>query len=299
MDFLALYNELVRGDSMAIEIKTLTALPELAQVIEVQKAVWQSPATTIAESLYWSFVKNGGSVIGAFDGARVIGFVLGFIGLSDTASGKPARENLKLVSQRMAILPEYRHQGVGYRLKLAQRDYALQQDLDLITWTFDPLVSRNAHLNIRKLGGISHTYLVDYYGTHSPMGLMGSTDRLLIEWWIKAPHTLDRLAMKNSLKNFDAYMLEALVLNSCPIGSHGFPTPPETPLAAESESVLLEIPYDFNAIFDHAPDLAHQWRQHSRALFNALFEAGYAVHDFVSSTTEGMARSYYVLERSR
>jgi predicted GNAT superfamily acetyltransferase len=77
---------------------------------------------------------------------------------------------LQLFSKRMVVLPEYRGQGIGYRLKLAQRDFAIEQGIRLVVWTFDPMLAPNAHLNIRKLGVVCHTYYENYYGTSSEGG---------------------------------------------------------------------------------------------------------------------------------
>lgn len=102
--------------------------------------------------------------------------------------------NLKMVSQRMAVIPEYRGTGVGYELKLAQRRLAIQLGIRLITWTFDPLLSRNAHLNIRKLGAIGQVYYRDYYGSgDSALVKLHSSDRLLAEWWVTSNRVEQRI----------------------------------------------------------------------------------------------------------
>ena len=86
------------------------------------------------------------------------------------------------------MLPEYRRWGVGWRLKMAQRDAVLAQGLERITWTFDPLESANAHLNFAKLGVISDTYLPDFYGA-MPEALNAGlpSDRLLVAWLLARP----------------------------------------------------------------------------------------------------------------
>src|SRR5688572_1063507 len=139
-------------------IRPLTALKELEAVEALQRLVWDDPSTVVYKHMLISFVRNGGSIIGALDGDNVVGFVLSYLGMESPEAERPAMANLKLVSQRMAVLPEYRNTGIGYDLKLAQRQYAIKQGIRLITWTFDPLLSRNAHLNVRKLGGIVREY---------------------------------------------------------------------------------------------------------------------------------------------
>ena len=107
-----------------------------------------------------SFATSGGAVIGAFDGGSLIGFVVGYTGLLD--DGTPYHR-----SQRLAVLPGYRGQGVGETLKHAQADLARQRGLRLMCWTFDPLRSINAHLNIHKLGAISRRYMANAYAASS------------------------------------------------------------------------------------------------------------------------------------
>ena len=97
-------------------------------------------------------------------------------------------EQLKLVSHMTGVLAEYRDQRVGYELKLAQRDWALSLGLDLITWTYDPLESRNGYFNVHLLGSVSQTYLRNYYGEMSDQMNEGiPSDRLRVDWWITSP----------------------------------------------------------------------------------------------------------------
>jgi predicted GNAT superfamily acetyltransferase len=87
----------------------------------------------------------------------------------------------------LAVLPEYRNAGLGRRLKLAQREDALQRGFDLMEWTFDPLEIKNAHLNIVRLGAIARRYMPDFYGpSTSPLQGGLPTDRLVAEWWLRS-----------------------------------------------------------------------------------------------------------------
>jgi chorismate synthase len=280
---------------MSIEIKPLNKLEELAQVVEVQASFWNNPAAVVSQSMLWSLVNNGGSVIGALEGERVVGFVMGYIGLAERGSGKPARDNLKLVSQRMAILPEYRQHGIGYQLKLAQRDYALEQDIDLITWTFDPLISRNAYLNLHKLGGRVCRYLIDYYGTNAAMTILGSSDRLLVEWWVKEEQTAALLEGRGSRRDFADYVAETMSVNPTRVTGQGFVEPTGDILDATADIVLFEIPHDFGVIAAEAPVLGMHWRQHCRLVLLKLLEASYSIRDFVYGPVGDVMKSYYVL----
>src|SRR3972149_322185 len=114
---------------MIIDIRDLTKYEEFLQIRDVQQQIWSFAQ---GEGLYPpalnTAVENGGTVIGAFDGSKMIGFVFGFIGLHTD-------RRIKLCSQTMGVLPEYRNKGVAAKLKWAQRQRVLENDLDLITWT--------------------------------------------------------------------------------------------------------------------------------------------------------------------
>ncbi len=104
------------------------------------------------------------------------------------SAGGPGQRELYLFSQTAAILPGLQDSGLGRRLKWAQRDWALANGLDLIRWTFDPLRTRNAHVNFDVLGASCATMLADYYGTDTAGRDSGLTsDRLLVDWRLSAP----------------------------------------------------------------------------------------------------------------
>ena len=122
----------------------------------------------------------GGLVLGAFEGQRLIGFLNAMPGIRD---GAPY-----WYSQMLAVTEDYRNRGIGADLKLAQREHARQRGIRLIEWTFDPLESKNAYLNISKLGVIVRRYYVNLYGATSSALQQGlESDRLVAEWWIDQP----------------------------------------------------------------------------------------------------------------
>ncbi len=280
-----------------IEIRPLTTHRELDEVVSVQRSFWHDPSVIVHANMLWSIVSNGGSIIGAVKDRQVIGFVLSYLGLEQPGSPHPARDNLKLVSQRMAILPSYRGQGIGFRLKLAQREFALQQGITLVTWTFDPMISQHAYFNIRKLGAVARRFLPDHYGPHSPLALMGSSDRLLAEWWVQHPQTAAALAGSPARCDIEEYVDSALILNPTCITPQGYLEPTGFTMRALDATLLMEIPSDYATIVRQAPDLAQVWRQHSRMVLENTVAAGYAITDFVHVTQEATHRSYYVLTR--
>ena len=132
----------------------------------------------------------GGQVIGAFDGDTQIGFAMSLPGYRD---GKPY-----LHSHMLAVLPQYRNEGIGRRLKLAQRDDAIARGFDLMEWTLNPLEIRNAHLNIARLGAIVRRYEPNFYGpSSSPLQGGLPTDRLYAEWWLRSSRVASICAVRS------------------------------------------------------------------------------------------------------
>ena len=151
-----------------IEISLVQTHDEYRAVERIQRVVWgHGDLDVVPDHLLVTMQKNGGLVLGAFETLpeeglgpqeeHAIGLALGFVGRSPAGM-------IKHCSHMVGVAPAYQNQNVGYRLKLAQREHVLAQGIDLITWTFDPLESRNARLNFRKLGGTCNTYLREVYG---------------------------------------------------------------------------------------------------------------------------------------
>src|SRR5664279_5331815 len=179
-----------------IEIRPLRAFDDMRSVVEMQSNYWGDDLESVIPAhMLFSLANHGGHVLAAFDGSRPVGVLVGFLSTNMEEPMRPAMANLQIFSKRMVVLPEYRGQGIGYRLKLAQRAIAITQGIRLVVWTFDPMLALNAHLNIRKLGAICHTYNEDYYGTSSEGGLarLGSSDRLMVEWWVTNRRVEERI----------------------------------------------------------------------------------------------------------
>ena len=161
-----------------IIIRQCTKLEEFHACVALQKEVWKfSDADLVPVRLYVVANKIGGQIIGSFDGDVLVGFVLSIPGSRDGHS--------YLHSQMLAVRESYRNYGLGQRMKLAQREEALQRGFKLMEWTFDPLEIKNAYLNIEKLGAITRRYSVNQYGnSSSPLQGGLPTDRLVAEWWL-------------------------------------------------------------------------------------------------------------------
>jgi len=168
----------------AIQIRRCTTLPEFHRCVELQQLVWGE--SDLETEPYVAFVvanQTGGQVLGAFDGAKMIGFTMSVVGYRNNA--------VYLHSHMTGVLAEYRDRKVGRSLKLFQREEALSRDIRLVEWTFDPLETRNAHFNLNRLGAIVRTYIPNFYGiTSSPLHRGIPTDRLLAEWHLDSPRVI-------------------------------------------------------------------------------------------------------------
>jgi predicted GNAT superfamily acetyltransferase len=168
------------GDLEQIRIAPVKTLADFESCVEVQLAVWgYSDGDLIPKRVFIVAERIGGQVLGAYDGNKLVGFAMAFPGYRE---GKPY-----LHSHMLAVLAKYRNAGLGRRLKLAQRDDALERGIDRMEWTFDPLEIKNAHLNIARLGAIARLYMRNIYGpSTSPLQGGLPTDRLVVEWWLRS-----------------------------------------------------------------------------------------------------------------
>jgi predicted GNAT superfamily acetyltransferase len=280
----------------SIHIKKPTTIQQFHQCEELQRQVWGLSDTDVVPlHLLLTAQKNGGLVLGAFDEeGKMIGFLFGFLGARDAAA-----QQFKHCSHMLGVLEEWRGRGVGYRLKLAQREHALAQGLELVTWTYDPLESLNANLNIDKLGVVCCTYIRDLYGEiRDELNVGLRTDRFQIEWWIASQRVVDRVTSGGHRPSLDAALeSEGQLLNPATVGPDGLVRPSPVPLEPTADAVLVEIPAHLQAIKAANMELARQWRAHTREIFERCFAAGYTVTEFISQVQDELRRSYYVLQR--
>lgn len=283
-----------------IVVRPITTLAEMAEAEQLQKIIWQIEdlELTSVHTLH-AIQHNGGMLYGAFDGNKMIGFVLGIIGTvpGDGRKDQVAAARLKLYSMEAGVLPDYQSQGVGYQLKLAQRDFAMNIGLRLVTWTYDPLESRNGHFNISKLGAVCHTYYRNFHGALTGINAGLPTDRFEVEWWVTNNRVKERVVKERRPLSLDMFLNSgALLLNETTINDAGLPVPPRYPLSPSANLLLVEIPANFQIIKQQDFGLALAWREHTRYLFEELFHENYTVTDFVFDTGEnGRARSFYLL----
>lgn len=167
-----------------IEVRNLTTIEEFDEAVRLQKTIWGfADIELLPRRLFVTAGKVGGQTIGAFDGNRMVAFLLAIPGRKPSGLAY-------LHSHMLGTVAEYRNQGLGRLLKLKQREDAIARGISLVEWTFDPLELKNAFFNIERLGAIMRRYVFNNYGitaSHLHAGL--PTDRLVAEWWIEHPVT--------------------------------------------------------------------------------------------------------------
>lgn len=280
-----------------VVICSLSRWQEMADVEAIQQAVWgQDPQYIVHAHMLLSIAQNGGLVLCAYVDEIPAGCLISFLGADVEDANRPAMANLKLFSKRLAVLHAYRKQGIGYLLKLAQRDFAMKRGIRLITWTFDPLMSRNAHLNVRKLGVIVNNYIIDHYGSEvSALAPGGSSDRFHAEWWLTSSRVEERLNGSRGPLSLEQYLEGGVrILNPTTLSSQVLPQPSEDFIQPPSAMGLVEIPTNFEHILKADEGLARAWREHSRLIFTSVMKAGYIITDYVYAPHQGRQRGLYV-----
>lgn len=174
-----------------IEIRPGKSLIEIDACVALQREVWHYPELDVVPRRMFVVAQAvGGHLFCAWAGEQLAGYALAIPGIRD---GHPY-----LHSHMVAVAEPFRNRGVGYRLKLAQREDAIARGIHLIEWTFDPTQKRNAHFNLNKLGAIARRYSPDFYGPSTSAIHRGlPTDRLHAEWWVKAPRVVAALQGKD------------------------------------------------------------------------------------------------------
>lgn len=264
-----------------IDIREPKGIEACNALENLQIEIWQTRAGVVPGEIFFIAIKNGGIVLAAYDLAkdpqRPVGFVFSIL-------GQTKDKRLRQHSHQAGVLSDYRDQNLGYKLKVAQRDVALKQGIDWMIWTCDPLESRNAHFNFRKLGAVCNTYDEHLYGDMDGINEGLPSDRFQVDWFLDSKRVVQRL-QGEGLPNFSEYQTSSLLIEARqnkPVGK----------VELSEKRVLLEIPSNVRAIKEQDRALALEWRLYLRAFFQKAFAAGYQVMDFVFE----QGRGFYVLE---
>lgn len=268
-------------------LRDLHTHDDYAAVVSLQREIWGRAEDNIPEWVLSASIERGAILVGAEEDGRLVGFVYSVPGLKE---GRPLQW-----SHMLGVLPGHRKSGLGHGLKLAQRERTLAQGLDLIEWTFDPLVATNAKLNVTRLGAVVEQYLENLYGSSaSPLHGGLPTDRFVACWRIGSPH-VERRLQATALVARDASVAKApSVLETRGEGAWRVPDG-EPRLDVRDPRLFVEIPYDFVDMLRDAPATALDWRVSTRRIFTTYFASGYRVVDFIGSRESG--RAGYLLQK--
>jgi predicted GNAT superfamily acetyltransferase len=235
-----------------VEIRPLATINDMVQASSLIDRIW-GEERIVVPALLKALAGHGNPVYGAWRGGELVGAQLGFVGITE--------DGPTLHSHITGVAPGLEHRGVGYLLKLAQRDWCLEHGVDVVTWTFDPMIARNGYFNLVKLGATADTFHRDYYGDMPDAINVGErSDRLEVRWEVRSPRVDARL--------------------------HG-ETGPADP---DPEAMLVRVPEDYLALRQRDPDEARRVRDQVAEAFEKAFAAGYVATGFRRG--EG-----YVLER--
>jgi len=261
---------------MAVTIKTIEQFAEMRAVEGLQQAIWNlSDRGEIAPAhLMITFQKNGGLLQGAYVDGRLVGFSLGFLGMSDAGQ-------LKLCSAMLGVLPRYRDRKIGERLKWAQREVMLARGIDLISWTYDPLETRNARLNLHKLGAICNRYYEELYGEMEGNNAGLPSDRFEVAWRLDSDRVAARRRQEGGL-DLTALLGQGVPIVNPPQDGRPIPVPETVPPVKE---LLLAVPWSIQALKTVDMELAFAWRLHTRGWFQLLFAAGFVARDLFLGDT--------------
>ncbi|MFD1706867.1 GNAT family N-acetyltransferase [Siminovitchia sediminis] len=262
-----------------IDIRVLTTIEEMNEMQQLENAIWSGEGGIPVHQTITA-VRNGGLAIGAYDQGQLVGFSYGFPGFKD---GK-----VYLCSHNMGIHPEYRDAGIGASLKNKQKEEAAKLGYDMLTWTYDPLETRNGYLNLSKLRAICSIYVENSYGIFEEGINKGlPTDRFKVEWWIHSRHVAERkpVSFKEGAERIPwKHGQTGPVL----VGDLSVP---------EADEILVPVPKAFQSIKLEDMELAMDWRMKTRELFTKLFGQGYTAVSLVRSE-EGPVHHYLLVKRS-
>ncbi len=278
----------------ALTLRDLLTPADFKQVETLEKEVWELDDIEVFPTTAAIASREVGNLwLGAFESDVLVAFAFAFFGLEN------GRANFH--SHMLAVRRSHRDSDLGYKLKLAQRERALAvrvngARIEEITWTFDPLQSRNAHFNFAKLGVICQRYKLDFYGPETSSALhRNGTDRLWVSWPILSRRVQGRLQGKGRRTE----MLDTLSVLSPLVRLIGDRQPVRADLTAAlaRQRIAIEIPSDILSIEKAQPELAREWRAATRWAFTHALDAGFFVAEYCRDIRGQQGPGAYILEK--
>lgn len=262
-----------------ITIRRVQTNDEYDACVRMQHAIWGEDFTEIVPATMLKVTQQiGGVTAGAFDASgRLLGFVFGMMGAIDG--------RLVHWSDLLAVHPDARNKGLGRRLKLFQRELLLPLGVDRMFWTYDPLVAKNAYLNIVRLGARPTAYVVDMYGADTHSALHGGigTDRFVVAWDLTTEGGANGRA---AAATNDGDGRDAPIANA-------FAPAAELP---DVDTIRVEVPADIDTVIARDISTAAELRETTRRVFTHYMDRGYNITGFSHLTPED--RYFYSLSRN-
>lgn len=251
-----------------LTVRALLEHDELDAAREVWDLAWPSAeeGTQVTPNLLRAIEHSGSYVAGAYDGDQMVGAALALVARTRTDAGWEHHLHSHLAATR----PGQTDRGIGTALKVHQRAWALDHDLATVVWTFDPLVRRNARLNLVKLGGTVSSYLPDFYGQMTDALNVGDpSDRLLLRWDLASDRVARALSGEASSPSATDLLADGAALGLA-LENWGVPVATEQVAAV----TLVAVPEDIMALRRTDPTEATAWRVAMRNALQPLLDAG-------------------------
>jgi len=271
---------------MEIKLRQLQTNRDFEACVQLQKETWgENFSECVPPAILMIGRKIGGVSAGAFNAKdEMVGFVFGLTGIKD--------DHLVNWSHMLAVRKDVRGQDIGWKLKLYQRELLLERNVGIVYWTYDPLVAKNAHINLNKLGAKIQEYVPDMYGedTGSDLHRGLGMDRFIVRWPIQDERVERLISGKQQTER--SFTSPAPIVNTKS-------SKDDTPALFEGElpatpQLRVEIPFNIEAIQKEDLKLAGNWRANSRRAFLWYQKRGYKVEAFYREIENN--RCFYVLK---
>jgi predicted GNAT superfamily acetyltransferase len=266
-----------------VEVRELKNLEECRQCERIQTLTWGATGVTCEAMI--AAAKYGGVLIGTLIDGKVVGFIFAFLA--------QYHGHVAHWSHMMAVEPKYRDEGFGFKMKMGHREVALDRGIKSICWTFDPLQSRNARLNISRLGALAEEYVPDCYGRFPSLLEKGlPSDRWVANWRISTARVEKRL--RGETPTFHPALPR---VNNTRLNARGFLVNSSMQLDRADRHLLVEIPNNADDMRAKAMPVARRWRLDARRIFRCYLAKRYYVEDFFPPQTATEGRCFYLLRR--
>ena len=263
-----------------VDVRALDDVQTLSGVDELFRTIWgPTDRNLVGVAILRALSHSGNYVVGAYDGSKLVGALIGFLGRHD--------DDQQLHSHILGVHPDIRDRSIGFALKEHQRAWSLARGITTVAWTFDPLVARNAYFNLTKLGAAVTRYYPNFYGDlNDDINGHEESDRVLIEWQLDSEPAIAASTLALAEPDIASLTSNGAV-EALTVADDGLPSVKN----ASADTMLVGIPQDVVALRRNDADLATRWRHAVREVLGSALDDGYV--------TAGMTRSgYYVVQRA-